>query len=473
MQQGAYDNTRGADYRVLIKRCETYDHDVIAELINAGMEALDYTPSGRVFVKPNVVYASRKGQHGTTAWTHASVISAALQALASAPAATRVDLGENMGIGFPTRMCFKYAGYYDAVKRARKRAKRPVGIFCIDEELRDEVFVGGKVHHTLRVARKMARADTMVYLPKLKCHCVTTITGAVKLNIGICSDDERAIRHDFLLNQKIVDLLVPGYPDFIVMDAIDVGIGNELTPTARRLGLLIMGRNPVAVDLVGARLLGYNRDDVPYLKLAMERGYTPAQLDAVTLLGDITSVAAIDEQAKRIMPYDDEFLRWQDINKEFARLDTPLRFVWGPSLPEDKSVCATGCLMGLKTYFSILEWHAGAEAFRHARPATFVIGRPEETIDARGGDVFIIGSCSNATITNARKIKRFEKCFTTASDLTIGIGGKLGIPTPIHEASSLMPLFYYMSRAALRKAISLRYLQDALHFLKKGFIRKI
>jgi Domain of unknown function (DUF362) len=37
----------------------------------------------------------------------------------------------------------------------------------------------------------------MVYLPKLKCHCVSTMTGAVKLNIGICSDDERAIRYDF------------------------------------------------------------------------------------------------------------------------------------------------------------------------------------------------------------------------------------------------------------------------------------
>ena len=39
-----------------------------------------------------------------------------------------------------------------------------------------------------------------------------------------------------MLNEKIVDLLVAGYPDFIVMDAIDVGMGNEAW-SALRLAL--------------------------------------------------------------------------------------------------------------------------------------------------------------------------------------------------------------------------------------------
>ncbi len=461
------------DHRVLIRQCEEYDEHTIAAIIKEGMETLGYRPEGNIFVKPNVVYASKNPAHGVTTWTHASVVGATLTTLAATPNALRVDLGENMGIGFPTRMCFKYAGYYDAISKARKQAPRPVGVFCIDEVLRDEVFVGGKVHHTLRVARPMARADSMVYLPKLKCHCVTTITGAVKLNIGICSDDERAIRHDFLLNEKIVDLLVPGYPDFIVMDAIDIGVGNELTPSPRKLGLLIMGRNPLAVDFVGARLLGYNPDDVPYLKCAVERGYKPVSLENVTLLGDITTVAGLDKHAERVMPYDDTFYRWQDINKEFARLESPLRFVWGPSRMENKDKCLTGCVMGLKTFLSILECDAGSEAFKHANPAVFVIGRPEEPIDAGGNDVFILGSCSDASIINARKVIRIDKCFTTASDMTITIGNKLNIPTPIHNPKLLLPLLYYMTRAAMKKTVSGRYLQDAIHFFKKSFIRKV
>lgn len=462
-----------ADHRVFIKRCEEYDRDAIAASIREGMAVLDYKPSGNVFVKPNVVYASKKVSHGTTTWTHASVVGATLETLAAEEAVTRADLCENMGIGFPTRMCFTYAGYYDQVKAVRRHAPCPVGIFCIDEEAREEVFVGGKVHHTLRVPRKMAHADTMVYLPKLKCHCVTTMTGAVKLNIGICSDDERAIRHDFMLNEKIVDLLAPGYPDFIVMDAIDVGVGNELTPTPRKMGLLIMGYNPLAVDYVGARLLGYTPDEVPYLKLAVGRGYTPARLEDVTLLGDISSIAGLDEQAKRIMPYDDAFYRWLDIEKEFERLESPMRFLWGPSLHEDNGKCMTGCVMGLKTFLSILECHVGADAFRHARPVTFIIGRPEETVDARGNDVFLLGSCSRADIVNAGKIIHLDKCFTTASDMTISIGGKLGIPSPIHDPALLGPLIYYMVRAALRKIVTGRYFQDVAYFFKKSFMRKL
>ena len=103
------------------------------------------------------------------------------------------------------------------------------------------------------------------------------------------------------------------------------------SPTPRRLGLIIMGRNPLAVDLVGARLLGFNLEDVPYLKKAVERGYLPARLKDVKLMGDLTSIAGLDSQAQRVQPYDDEFYRWHDVEKELKRLKSPLRFYWGHS----------------------------------------------------------------------------------------------------------------------------------------------
>jgi hypothetical protein len=43
--------------------------------------------------------------------------------------------------------------------------------------------VGGVVHDRLRVERKTARADSKVYLPKLECHNITNMTGAVKLSV--------------------------------------------------------------------------------------------------------------------------------------------------------------------------------------------------------------------------------------------------------------------------------------------------
>ena len=461
-----------ADFRVLVRECEEYDEEKILAMIREGMDELGYAPAGRVFVKPNVVYASRKGKYGSTAYTHPSVVGAALRALSSTRGVNSVDLGEKTAIGYPTRLIFRYAGYYDLVRKARRKGAAKISISCIDEERRDRVFIGGTVHDTLRVPRRLARADTLVSLPKLKCHCVSAMTGAVKLNIGICSDDERSIRHDFMLNEKILDLLTAGYPDFIVMDAVDVGVGNEAVPTPRRLGLLIMGRNPLAVDLVGARLLGYDLDDVPYLRAAADRGYRPRRLGEVKLLGDLTSIAAIDRRAKRAGPYDEEFYRWQDVGRELDRIGSPLRFYWGPTKPGGKR-CLTGCIMALKMYFGFTERYAGTDAFRKARPAVLVIGVIDEEIDARGGDVFFLGSCARARTVNARKVVRIDSCTTTAVEMTEIIRGRLGIPTPLYAPSQIIPLAGAMLAASWKKLINLRYGQDMLHFLKRGLLKKI
>lgn len=461
------------DARVLIRKCETYNRDIIKDIVADGMEELGFRPAGNLFVKPNVVYASKNGIYGSTAYTHPSVVGGALLALSDQPDVSRIDMGEKTAIGYPTRLSYKYAGYYDEIRTVKKYAPTPVSLFCIEEDLRDRVFIGGLVHDALRISRKMARADARVYLPKLKCHCVSNMTGAVKLNIGICSDDERAIRHDFMLNDKIVDLLAAGMPDFIIMDAIDVGVGNEAFPSPRKLGLILMGKNPLAIDLVGARLLGYDCKDVPYLKRAVERGYAPARIDDISLIGDLTSIDDIDRAAQKIQPYDSEFFKWQDIGGELARMRSPIRFYWGYTGKQEKSKCLTGCMMGAKMYFAFLEKFAGEAAFQKARPVVMVIGQIDEPIDADGQEVFLIGSCAKASIRHAKKITRIDNCFTTAVDLAQIIRGRLGMPAPVFAPSEVMPLLYNAIIAALNKIIRWRYFQDMGHFLKRGLQKRI
>lgn len=461
------------DNRVLIRRCENYDQEKIRQIVADGMRELNFQPSGNVFVKPNVVYASKNGKYGSTAYTHPSLVGASLLAFSHQPGVSRIDMGEKTAIGYPTRLSYKYAGYYREIRKIKKHAKAPVKIFCIDEERRDRIFIGGMVHDNLRIARKMARADAKIYLPKLKCHCVSTMTGTVKLNIGICSDDERAIRHDFMLNDKIVDLLAAGTPDFIVMDAIDVGVGNEAFPSPRRLGLILMGKNPLAVDLAGARLLGYDCDQVPYLKRAAERGYVPAHVKDITVMGDLKSLDDLDRAAQRIQPYDDEYVKWQDINKELARMQSPIRFYWGYTRKDDKTRCPTGCVMGAKMYFGFLERFAGPAAFKTANPVVMVIGCIDDPIDANGQEVFLIGSCANASIVNAKKITKIDNCFTTAVDMAQTIRGRLGMPAPIQAPSEILPLIYNALIASSKKIISLRYLQDMGHFIKRGLQKRI
>jgi len=458
---------------VIVRECEDYDPAKIEAIVSDGMQQLGYIPKGKVFAKPNVVVAYQTDKLGKHAFTPPSFVGAGLKAISHVPGVKRIDVGENVAIGTPTRLCFEHAGYYDEVKRVRGTAGCPVDIFCIDEELRDTQFVGGVVHDTLRVARRMARADTKIYFPKLKCHCVSKMTGAVKLNIGICSDDERAIRHDFMLNEKIVDLLTVGMPDFIVMDAIDVGMGNEGFPTVRKLGLVLMGTNPLAVDMVAARLLGYALEDVPHLALAVARGYGPASLDDITIAGDLDSLEEIDEHAQRILPYDDEYTRWQDVGKELKRMNSPMRFVWGPYAPHKDDKCLTGCVMGVKMFLGLMERYAGVEAFAQADPVVIVIGRPLETVDAKGAEVFMFGSCAKADIVNARKIIHIDKCFTTATDMIMKVSHRMGMKSPFRDPAFLIPFGKAALAASFRKCVSLRYLQDMVYFVSRGLLRKI
>jgi hypothetical protein len=234
-----------------------------------------------------------------------------------------------------------------------------------------------------------------------------------------------------------------------------------------------MGTNPIAVDMVAARLLGYALEDVPYLALAVGRGYHPASLDDITIQGDLGSLDEIDERARRILPYDDEYTRWQDVGKELERMNSPMRFVWGPYAPHTDDKCLTGCVMGVKMFLGLMERYAGVQAFAHADPVVFVIGRPAEIVDAKGAEVFMFGSCAKANIINAKKIIHIDKCFTTAMDMIMKTGHRMGMPSPFRDSAFLMPYAKAMLAASFRKCVSLRYLQDMVYFVSRGLLRKI
>jgi len=213
--------------------------------------------------------------------------------------------------------------------------------------------------------------------------------------------------------------------------------------------------------------------EVPYLARAVECGYGPGRLSEVKLLGDITTLKALDRHAERIKPYDDEFYHWPDVDREFKNLKTPMRFYWGGSRARDGGRCLTGCVMGLKMFMGFHERFAGAEAFRKAKPVVFVIGNVGERIDAAGEEVFMLGSCARAEVVNAKRVLRINNCFTTAVEMTMAIRGRMGISSPFYDMGQLLPLALYFMAASGRKLVTGRYFQDIAHFFAHGLLKKI
>lgn len=463
--------------QVLIKRCDRYDLETIRSLIAAGMDTFGVKPKGRVFVKPNVVFAHHdENCFGTTMYTSKSVVEAAVRHLHDAPGVNRVEIGEKTAIGVPTRLMYKFSGYRKMVQTLRSQGLKKLTLFSLDEDRRKTVYVGGVVHPTLRLSRRMVGSDFRIYLAKLKRHGSCQVTGATKLNIGILSDDERAIGHDYRLPEKIVDLLNVGYPDFIVMDAIDAGVGLEGVPHQRNLGLLIMRTNPLAVDIVGARLYGFFPSDIDYLEAAIRRGFHPSDLDDIELIGDVTTVEELDALRSRLKPGDDVWDEWQDVNETAKAIGAPIRFHLGPAIREAKTGrvfhCPSGCAMGVKMSLAMFHRH-NKSAMAACKPLKVIVGKHDQPIDCEGASVLVLGTCTEATLENVGRKMEVRRCFTTSSDNMIPLGLMLGITNPILKPRFFGNLVVSIMAAVTIKAFNGYYLLEIGSFILNKLQKKL
>lgn len=91
--------------RVFLGRCEEYNVEKMARVMQEGMKALGMERiSGKITIKPNVVMAHHKV--ADSCYTRPEF----LQALISI-VGTDVTIMERSGIGMPTRRAFRRAGY--------------------------------------------------------------------------------------------------------------------------------------------------------------------------------------------------------------------------------------------------------------------------------------------------------------------------------------------------------------------------
>jgi len=88
------------------------------------------------------------------------------------------------------------------------------------------------------------------------------------------------------LSENIVDLASVVKPSISVVDGIIAGEGHETSGNPIEMNLVIAGTDPVAVDAVGAEVMGIPPTDVKHLLLAEERGLGTCNLEEITVLGE-------------------------------------------------------------------------------------------------------------------------------------------------------------------------------------------
>lgn len=270
---------------VSLAKCTSYNDKEVEAALRKAISAvtdLSYITEGtRVVIKPNLVSFLSPDRAATT---HPVVLNALIRILNEKGA--KITVGDSPG------------GLFNSVYV--NRVYKATGMNNIEGAVLNRNF-SQSVHHSdsaLR-AREFAYtsylddADVIINLCKLKTHGMMGMSNAVKNMFGIIPGTVKPEFHfkfpdhnDFA--DMLIDLNESFRPALCICDAVTGMEGNGPTSgTPRDIGLIAASENPYKLDLVCAKIIGLEKDNVPTLKRAFERGLAPSDAGQVVTEGDI------------------------------------------------------------------------------------------------------------------------------------------------------------------------------------------
>ncbi|HEY1352522.1 MAG TPA: DUF362 domain-containing protein [Ktedonobacteraceae bacterium] len=221
-------------------------------------------------LKPNLVAGRASATGATTSFDLLAAVAAEVRTCGAEPL-----LCEIPGTEFDREATYRLLGLEEFCARQSIRIVRidPEGGTPDWIELRP---AGAQRLRRFQVPRLLQQA-CLINLPVLKTHVVSRMSLGMKNIMGLLPRPDRRAMHTLGIDRCIVDMNLGICPALTIVDG-SVGQDGEgpLYGTAADLGVLVAGRQPLAVDLICCELVGVNPSQVPHLRLAQERLGRPA-----------------------------------------------------------------------------------------------------------------------------------------------------------------------------------------------------
>ena len=292
---------------------------------------LSLSKGRRVLLKPN---AGRDALPLTGVTTHPQVVAAAIDAFRQAGA--DVAVGESPITGVKALEAFESTGIADV---ARQR-----NCPLIDMDVQPYVPVEvpeGVAIKSLKLCREVTEFDIVVSIPVMKTHMHTGVTLAVKNMKGCLWRRSKVDLHMLPaidgIYEKPLDIAIADMTSVLRphLSIIDGTIGMEgLGPSAgtpKPLGVVVVGVDALAADSIACEIMGISARDIPYLKMAAERGY-----------------GVIDPEHINVSP-----ANWREVRQPFALSPNTLSLEFpGFTILDQQScsACQSTLLLFLKQY---------------------------------------------------------------------------------------------------------------------------
>lgn len=252
---------------VAILKAPSYEAD-LADIVRRGARECGLDVRGkRVLLKPNMVEFSRD----TVINTDPRLVAAVAEVVKGLGAA-EVRIGEGPGHRRDTLGMAEEAGYFAAIPGFEDE---------FADLNRDDV---GAIENfgtlgRLWVPQTVLAADVIISIPKMKTHHWAGATLSMKNYFGLVPGElygwPKNVLHIHGISESIVALARAfGPKSFAVVDGIVGMEGNgPIQGTPKKAGVIVMGRDLVAVDATCCRVMGIRAERVEYLEMARGLGW--------------------------------------------------------------------------------------------------------------------------------------------------------------------------------------------------------
>jgi uncharacterized protein (DUF362 family) len=160
---------------------------------------------------------------------------------------------------------FEYLGY-------KKLEDKYDNVKCINlsRKKRIKVQINGSFFSSITVPEIILSSDYIISVAKLKTHIDYLYTGVLKNQYGFLLGP-RAKYHPFL-SKVLLDLNNFYIPDLCIIDGL---VGMErfgpVDGSPKRVGILLVSKNPVAIDIVGSQIIEINPKKIRYLSYCKKK----------------------------------------------------------------------------------------------------------------------------------------------------------------------------------------------------------
>lgn len=215
------------------------------------------------------------------------------------------------------RQCNKAAKIWGHLKLAQKYGAT---FQNLSEDETVKVPINGKIFRELDVPKTIVEADSIINVPVMKTHCLTTLTCALKHFWGVVP----RVRHQYhlVVDDAIADIntLVKPKAAFTLVDGTIGMEGNApRTGKPKICDVILASTDPVATDIVVAKYMGLEIPD--HVRIATERGLGSAKYH---LIGDELESNPFEPPNPNRQPI---FLWEMSLRKNFLKpflFDTPM-----------------------------------------------------------------------------------------------------------------------------------------------------